>query len=561
MGTITSSPLPKYFYENGRLFTTTPDGRAFEQGSIGLLRSNIVTVLPSSKITLKEKIDEEKDLLIQNTTHFLTIQYLFEKSYEQPAQPSNYLLYTQMLEKAKIQATRSFTTMDQTGLSEKEKKARLSGITENALKQIFFDKIAEIQAKKIQALKAKKIDDSERPLASFYSKVVANAHIFSVKANGWLSDFKAGVIYYIFNRVIQYYVKLSIYTHIRMLTDYKQKISNDEIKKEDFKNELINNLNGCLTILNGAYTTITKKAPTGAIPVMVAKELTREEANQGRSSEILYKQFATTLIVSTLGKHRGSIASWAIQKFISPGIIVESLIQTIAGSAKDNKGYSHAINSLILDQLNQIKKLLNEKPGPTNIATPISKERQRQLSTIIQQLLELLHKSECSTVDELRTVVNRTKKHSDLETNYIPLLMETLALQVSELLESHVNENRIDELTLQVLKLTNDSFMPMKIVTEKEMNETEKKVKTTRDEVLDMFIDKTIREKIKLGQRHFLWLTKKLITRTVFDIPAAKKAIGEITDGLVRIATERSTYLCALSHLLLIPHVEAMKKP
>jgi len=474
---------------------------------------------------IEEQIDEQKNLLIQNTTHFLTIQYLFEESswYKSPGYgftpkylwkrenqdllekvngqtaTSNYALYTQMLKKAQTLAKNELNEVDTTLMSEKEKKehlSKLSELTGEKLKVLFLETIHQINEKRIEKLRTEIINDPNRSIRSFFSFCLIETKIIFIKANHTRQECIAELIYYIFNRVIQFNVKSLISTHIKMFDDYSNKMNLD--KYCSFKNDVINNLSRCLTSLNAAYTEITtettRKAGTGTLLDRVTEELCKESYNQRMTAETLYQEFAKTLIISTLGQLKGSLASRALQWFIKPGEIVGSLVQAIAGSSKDNQGYSHVVKTLLLEQLNKFEELLkNPKPSPGS--RPISENKQQELAGVISQLIELLDKSQCQTVDQLTRVVNNTgfpltvlSRH--LETLFMSQWMNSLALLISDLIDSHSNPLKIYSLILKLFTVTNEAFLPpVKVLTEAEMQKTEKQVNEATKRIIDLSIN------------------------------------------------------------------------
>jgi len=446
----------------------------------------------SQNSAIKKQIDEQKNLLIHNTTHFLTIQYLFETSYgftpkylwktenqyllkkdSGQTNTSNYTLYTQMLKEATDLATGELT------LTEKKQKIKpCAEAIEEKLRIVFFNTINQLNEKSIQKFK------SDRSTSCSF---VTGIRVGLIRANHARLQWKAKVIYYVFNKIIQVYVKKLISAHIKLLNDYIKRTGTDNLK-----NELINNLTSLLTTLNVAYNNTTRNDGMGTPNERLNAELSREIANDGKTPETLYKEVADTLIISTLGHRRGRVASKILQWFIKPGEIVESLTQTIAESSKDNKGFSHPIKTLVLEKLKEIEKDL-AKPSTPSTTTPISGGRKRQLEGIITQIVEIINKSD-KTMDELTHVVKGTgfplevhRRH--VETIGMQALMNNLVPVISDFIESTVTEKSLDSSILNLLKTTNDCFIPTKRFTDAEMAETERQVDETTERILTQLID------------------------------------------------------------------------
>lgn len=399
-------------------------------------------------LSLRERVNRQKELLIENTTLFLTIQYIWEKVCKLP---SNHALYRKILGDAK-------------------RRAEDEEVSVNASVRFFL--LKEV------------------------AKLNHSTSFFSYMQWAFL-HFRASLVHFLFNRIIKYYANTSITTHLNCFQHYIK----SQKEKDDFltlRTDILHNMERCLTILGGSYTTVTKiRAPFGTIEEMVADELKTAPSNCGRTSKALYKEVSDSIIQTTLGgKIQGMIASCLLQLFIAPEAIVESLVTATARSAKDNRGYSHSMNLFFLDQLKQIAEILRRPRRSAEYSEPLSKERERQFSILIHQLMELLDKSNCKTVEELSLLVKGRGFWPAVQTRHlenwaISLVMEEMIASVSSLLQL-VNEDKIDQLTWQLLKITNRSFLPETEVSVYQMKKTEDAVADTTKKILKLTIDKGI---------------------------------------------------------------------
>lgn len=435
-------PDLKTVYENGRFFAITPEGKKWGWDSLGL-RLSTYAKLPKD-LSLRDRIDRAQDKLAENTAHFLTIQYIWTKAFGRP-EDSN--MYRKILGEARAKAEEEDVDLKST------------------VKALLFQELA-------------KLDTS----TSFTSYI----------RWGYLHA-RTSFTQFVFNIIINFFAKRCIKTHLKLLRDFTQA----QQQKDDFVSlhtQITKNIDRCLTILNGTYTAITKKAaPSGTIDEMVTQELSTPNSNQGISSDALYTKVADRLIQTTLGSVIGFLTSRLLQLFISPGQIVGSLVQTTSSSAVDTHGYAHNMNLLFLDQLKQIANLLKHPTEGRVSSQPLSEERKRSLSTIINQLMELLNKSECKTVDELTDLVKGRGFWPVIQTRHtenwgISQIMESMVVTVANLLQM-LDKNKIDELTLQILEATNHSFLPSPAVSLSEMKRTENEVASTTKKILKLTID------------------------------------------------------------------------
>ncbi|MEN9344500.1 MAG: hypothetical protein RLZZ453_1287 [Chlamydiota bacterium] len=431
----------KYHTLQGYYGARTTDGRCVPIDSAKIsLASRFPTLVPCS---LPKKIRREKDRLIENISLFLTIQYIWQNTC---LQPSNTALYRELLQKAKL-----------------EQLPFSYAVKSHLIKQI----------------------------GSLYP-VKNPLHYVQ-----WLwTRLKTDFLFFFFTRVIKYFASKGISYHLNALDEYIKMAQ----KKDDLislRTELISNVNRCLTIFSGAYTAITKKLNTsGSINEMVALELTNPDSNQGLSSQRLYQKTAMTIIQRTLGRFYGFIAATILGWFISPAQIVETLVATASGSALDNRGYSYRMNLFFLDQLRQIAHALKYPSTDQRETDPLSGERQRQLSTVITQLLDVLNKSECQSIDELSWLIEQkgfwpAVQLRHLEKWGVSQVMESIAVTIASLLQI-LNEEKLQDLTYQTLRLSNNAFYPTPNVSVRQMKKSEYDVSYMTKQILKSTIDRGI---------------------------------------------------------------------
>ncbi|MBS0604016.1 MAG: hypothetical protein JSS60_03145 [Verrucomicrobia bacterium] len=383
----------------------------------------------------------EKDKLVNNTANYLTIKHIYEDVCG--LKPVDEKFYMQLLAKAK-------------------KNGRFS---DTELKKLFFEELGKGKVNLVTRLYA-------RAQYYFYGGIVKR---FTAKAS---------TIY--FNEIFAYIEK------------------HKGANFESLRNQVTTNFTRYLTILGGAYKNVAKtESPTGTLEEMLKTELEKKQSNLGFETKELYMEFAQNVIQKTLNS--GAL-SWFAKKIIgNPEQIVRSIIDKATSSIQDTRGYTHALNSVILEQLDEVWSLLqSEMAGQSTGRDPImlaeiSEGKKAQLAGLVKNLFEILRKSKCNTVDELRDLVKGKLLSATVNKAVDDLFIEEVLEKVTNILavtiQSLVKEDQLQKLTFKFASLVNRTFEVGEEVTVEQMQDVERKLAKRSEQILRLTINTAVEEK------------------------------------------------------------------
>lgn len=466
----------------------------------------------------KELAIEEKDRLVSNATSLLTMKYIYEKVCG--LQPDNDKFYPELLR----QATETETTSD-------GRKRKV--LSEEKLKELFFAKLTKV---------------------NIFKRVFAELQ------------------YWLYASGVKFFTQKASTIYIEEIFNY---IKNNSEDASFVRGMIINNLTRYLTILGGAYKTVANTdGATGLMSEMLMKELEKKESNLGFETEELYKEFAKIVLEKT----NGTVFAWIIAKFLgNPEEIVRSVIDMSTGSLQDANGYTHALNVVIGDQLDLVWKLLQQASQPATeddadepaqeIAEgndaerpqrpqQMSEAQKNQLSILVKNLFEILRKSKCSTVDELRNLMEGKLWSENVNQAVDGLFIQDIIEQTTCILatatQSLIQGKQLEKLTYTFAKLVNNTFEVAEDVTPKQMQEAEEKVAKRSEQILRFAINTAIKEKLDfsgkkqqdetntfieqlhtLSNKHFDAAGKSLQTLTAMDASSldARNKINELIEA------------------------------
>jgi hypothetical protein len=382
----------------------------------------------------------EKDKLVENTTKFLTIKHIYEDICR--LTPSDERFYMRLLMKSK------------------EKGAGANA----ELEKLFFEELEKNKVSLVKRLWA-------RTQYFFYGSIIKR----------YIT--KASTIY--FDEIFNYIER--------------HKVENFDT----LRNQVTTNFTRYLTILGGAYQNVAKNPnPTGTLNEMLQKELEKRESNLGFETKELYLEFAQIVLQKTLGS---GLLGWLGKKFISnPEEIVRSIIDKSLGSMQDARGYTHALNSVIREQLEEIWKLLQadyarQQNHPTMETPELSNVKKNELAGLVKNLFEVLAKSKCQTKDELRDLIKGKLLSAKVNQAIDDLFIEEIIAKVTNILalsvQSLVKEDQLQKLAYKFANLVNRTFEIGEEVTLQEMQEEERKIAKLSGQILRLAVNTAVEEK------------------------------------------------------------------
>lgn len=281
-----------------------------------------------------------------------------------------------------------------------------------------------------------------------------------------------------------------------------------ENKSDDFntlRKMMMTNFTGYLTTLGGAYSSIANDPhPSGTKEQMLESELSKKGANRGFEPLELYKELARTVISKMTGEGIFSWITWQFTKlFLDPAQIVKEIVDT-STTMQDVRGYSHALNSVIREELDEIWELLRAEhlnPGtdanPT-VSNEVSEGNRKQLSALVKNLFEILGKGKCDTLDELRRLLAEkdmvAKFNQTIDGFYIPDVIDKISTILAVTIESLAKEDQLQKLTYKFSSLLNQSFVVGNVVTQEQMQDEERKIAKRSEQILLYAVNSAIND-------------------------------------------------------------------
>ncbi len=393
--------------------------------------------------------EDEKNKLVGNLTKFLTMKHIYEDVCG--LKSSDELFYTRLLT-----------------------DSRKKGIEapDDELKNLFFEKLK---------------DDN----VSVFMRIWAHLQ------------------YFFFGQIVKSNVQKASDIYFKEVFNYIKQHTGEHFSS--LRNETTSNFTRYLSILGGAYKTIANNPQsTGRIEDMIKTELEKKEANLGLSSEELYLKFSEIVINKTLGT---GISGWLGKKFIkNPEEIVRAIVDKSTDSIRDAQGYTHALNSVILEQLEEIWKLLRTEisqqndPASKKQSNPdskLSELKKSELSALVKNLFEILSKSKCQTTDELDKLLKgelwSDKANKAIDDFFIQDVIEKVTNLLAVCVQSLAEEKQLQKLTYKFASLVNRTFEMGQEVTVKQMQDEEHRIAELSNQILRFAINNAVEDKFDLS--------------------------------------------------------------
>ena len=463
-----------------------------------------------------EKLAEvEKTKLVKHTTKFLTIKHIYENiCHLNPDDGERF--YVRLLIKSQQ------NTLDPDG----------------ELKKLFFE---ELENKKVN----------------------------------FLTRLYARIQYFFYGSIVGNYIAEASNIYFNEIFDYIKQ--HKEEKFDTLRNQVTTNFTRYLTILGEAYRNVAKNpSATGTLTEMLKSDLEKKESNLGFESKELYSQFAQIVIRKTL---KSRFLSWLGEKFIGdPEKIVRTVIDKSLDSLLNTNGYTHALNIVIREQLQEIWTLLQaDEASGQNTFTPetlrLSDVRKSELSGLVKNFFEILSKSKCQTKDELRNLIKGqilSKKISQgIDSLFIEEIIEKVTDLLAFVLQSLAEKDQPQKLTYKFASLVNRTYEVDEQVTLQEMQAEERKISKLSEQILGLAVNTAVKEQFdftgdtqqketdhfvhELQGRFttFYTLKEDLIALSTMDLNTVdkerKEAIENKIDGILDKTHAFNTQCCELS--------------
>ncbi len=201
----------------------------------------------------------------------------------------------------------------------------------------------------------------------------------------------------------------------------------------------------------------------GVIEEMVSKELETKEANLGFDTKQLYVRLAKTVLKKTrFGFLAWRPIAWIVRKiFGTPESIVQSIVDKATGSMADESGYTPALYTVVCDQLDEIWEKLKTGGNQEN-SIEISDTKKSQLTGLVKNLLDVLRRTKCQTIDDLKKVVNNTSFSETIKGTLEGFILQDVLEKVTTILasttQSLIGADPLNKLTYKFASIANRAF-------------------------------------------------------------------------------------------------------
>ncbi|MES2121753.1 MAG: hypothetical protein V4492_03115 [Chlamydiota bacterium] len=271
------------------------------------------------------------------------------------------------------------------------------------------------------------------------------------------------------------------------------------------RHSIIHNFNSYLYTLIGAYRRIgSSNEYTGELSDMLSQELENPKFNGGFTSPELYSEFSR---IVTEGCISNPLYRWVAKKVIGKeGELIDNLIKTALSTIVDYNGYSHAINTVLLEEMETLYHEITKGKEPTdeelialkNISTTVKGD----IKSLVKNLLELMHLSPNTTPSQLyATSRNKNSLHDSLAQSADALFIDDAVQAASENIavafRTLLTEDRLKELIFKVARLANDAYQRGEPIPPTEFQEKEKKLKETSERLLRFVVKKAVNEALQ----------------------------------------------------------------
>lgn len=319
---------------------------------------------------------------------------------------------------------------------------------------------------------------------------------------------------------------------------------------EELQNSTAKRLSSYLGALGNAFRNILKRPPmNGRIDEEVAAEMSKKEYNHGHTVSGLYQgvakkalgTFMADLSLSAFLKHlfeKGkanpdtfpkraynfvlSVASGItgilvfvpsialkfilvdrFQKWLVTNNKIEQLIDISSNAIEDKRGYTHAINVVIANQLQDVLSELNNPNSSPLSNTPQSEGKRKNLEELVKNLLDVVKMTKCSTTRELEELIEKKSIKNQIESSIEDIAVPQVVKSVVELINTAyttiMNREQMEKQLANFMTMLNSSLRDTTQVDPTAVKATEVKIELLLDQILEITLERALKEKLEFS--------------------------------------------------------------
>ncbi len=337
----------------------------------------------------------------------------------------------------------------------------------------------------------------------------------------------------------------NILQHVRQVL-----VKKDMAGFEELQNSTAKRLSSYLGALGNAFRNILKRPPmNGRIDEEVAAEMSKKEYNHGHTVSGLYQgvakkalgTFMADLTLSAFFKHlfeKGkansntfpkraynfalSVASGLtsilvfvpsialkfflvdrFQKWLVTNNKIEQLIDISSNAIEDKRGYTHAINVVIANQLQDVLSELNNPNSTPLSSTPQSEGKRKNLEELVKNLLDVVKMTKCSTTRELEELIEKKSVKNQIESSIEDIAVPQVVKSVVELINTAyttiMNREHMEKQLANFMTMLNSSLRDTTQVEPATVKATEVKIELLLDQILEITLERALKEKLEFS--------------------------------------------------------------
>ncbi|MBY0529492.1 MAG: hypothetical protein K2P51_04800 [Rhabdochlamydiaceae bacterium] len=329
--------------------------------------------------------------------------------------------------------------------------------------------------------------------------------------------------------------------------------TNKQNEYTNFKSMIIENFTRYLGILRGSYQRVANDPkPYDKPEKMLIKDLVDPELNDGYTTEELYTNFAQ-------GLFKKYVKSWFNAALLKLAIgdgkeLVQGLINSGIKSLSDDYGYTHTLNTLLVEQLEHLIQAVRyeiasgKKLNPKSSNPALSEHKKLQLQSLVKNLLEVLPMGKCNTHTELRTLLNGDSLKANLtrfkDSVFLDKVIETLSDGISSAMNMLLKKDRLHEFMYKITSSLNRIYSQGDSSTLEQREATQDRLSKLSSELLDLHVQASLDRYLNPPEDSTSTPTKtyikKLKKSTLLFVSQVKKHLKRATETSSKLVTKES---------------------
>ncbi|MBS0620397.1 MAG: hypothetical protein JSS61_02940 [Verrucomicrobia bacterium] len=270
------------------------------------------------------------------------------------------------------------------------------------------------------------------------------------------------------------------------------------------RNAVIKNLNAYLWVVSGRLQSIGSSTEFKSdLNTMLSTELEKPEFNEGIPMSTWYDDLFKLITSEVSG-------GWLIRLFVwllgGTEKRVRDLIDNVVSSNTDLNGYSHAINSVLLEELEVLwKEISSHRSGdPTanqEILEGFSDAMKKEMHVLVKNFFEVLHLSEPGSPRQLQTIVKgdstKEKFLSGVDSFFIEDVVKATSESLAVALTKLCTKERLEDLFHRMTVKLNEIYKSGEKPSAHEIQRTERRVRLLTERIVNSAVHEAVEDSLQ----------------------------------------------------------------